>query len=193
MAMHPAWLQRPVSVETEKRVSYNCCSQGTISLRVELEHNIFSPGDLMVFTTEVGNQTGRCIRTVAWALLVHVQYKGFTPNTERRARADSSQLARQDSSTHIPPYSSSRIVCTFQLPQVLPLSGEARVPEDDLLSAHYELVTTVHLPWSLASVKAKVPVVITHPPLSSDSTPGQDWSTMARPVAPEADSMEISV
>ncbi|XP_055963236.1 arrestin domain-containing protein 5 [Sorex fumeus] len=183
--------QSPLLVETEKRVSYHCCGQGTICLRVEMERNTFSPGDRVVFTTEISNQTSKCIRSVAWALHAHVQYQGFTPNTERRARADSSQLARQETSTHIGPFTTSKIVSAFQLPQVLSLTSVQ--PDTELMSSRYELVSTVHLPWSLSSVKARVPVIITRTPLGSDCCAPRRECRPRAAASIEAEASEISV
>lgn len=38
------------------------------------------------------------------------------------------------------------------------------------MNTQYELVSTVHLPWSLTSVKAKVPIIITSNPVDSNQT-----------------------
>ncbi|KAM9244330.1 arrestin domain-containing protein 5 [Dugong dugon] len=151
--------QNPLLVEAEKRVSYNCCSQGTVHLQIYMEKNIFTPGDRVIFTTEINNQTSKCIKTVLFALYAHVQYKGFTPKTELRTRMDSSELLRQEANTHILPFNTTKVVSTFHLPLVLSVSSSQQ--NNEIMSTQYELVITVHLPWSLTTVKAKVPIIIT--------------------------------
>ncbi|XP_058393347.1 arrestin domain-containing protein 5 [Diceros bicornis minor] len=159
--------QNPLIVEAEKKVSYNCCSQGTISLQIQMEKNTFAPGERVAFTTEVHNQTSKCIKTVIVALYAHVRYEGFTPKAERRWRVESSELLRQEANTPITPFDTTTIVSAFGLPPVLSVSGG---PGDgEIMSAHYELVGTVHLPWSLSSVKVKVPITIASAPADSDS------------------------
>ncbi|KAM9685325.1 arrestin domain-containing protein 5 [Trichechus inunguis] len=153
--------QNPLLVEAEKRVSYNCCSQGTVHLQIYMEKNIFTPGDRVIFTTEINNQTGKCIKTVLFALYAHVQYQGFTPKTELRTRMDSSELLRQEANTHISPFNTTKVVSTFHLPLVLSLSSGSSQQNNEIMSTQYELVITVHLPWSLTTVKAKVPIIIT--------------------------------
>nr|XP_035971851.1 arrestin domain-containing protein 5 isoform X1 [Halichoerus grypus] len=162
-------LQNPLLVEAEKKVSYNCCSQGTICLQIQMEKNTFTPGERVIFTTEIHNQTSKCIKTVTFALYIHVQYEGFTPSAERRSRVDSSELLRQEANTQITPFNTTKIVSTLNLPQVLSVSSGMR--DGEIMSTHYELVSTVHLPWSLTSVKAKVPIIITSAPVDPDSCP----------------------
>ncbi|XP_051685829.2 arrestin domain-containing protein 5 [Oryctolagus cuniculus] len=164
-------LQNPLLVEAEKRVPYNCCSQGSVRLRVRMDKSVFAPGEKVAFTAEIGNQTSKCIRTVAFALYAHAQYQGFTPSAERRLRADSSELLRQEANTHIGAFGTSKVVSAFHLPPVLPVSGGSR--EDALVHTRYELVVTVHLPWSLSGVKAKVPLVIARSPADADAAPGR--------------------
>lgn len=156
-------------MEAEKKVSYNCCSQGTICLQIQMEQNTFTPGGRVIFTTDINNQTSKCIKTVIFALYAHVQYEGFTPNAERRSRVDSSELLRQEANTQITPFNTTKIVSTLNLPQVLSVSSCTQ--DGEIMSTRYELVSTVHLPWSLTSVKAKVPIIITSAPVDPDSCP----------------------
>ncbi|XP_075397237.1 arrestin domain-containing protein 5 [Tenrec ecaudatus] len=168
-------LQDPLLVEAEKKVSYSCCSQGTVHLQIHMEKNTFPPGGRVSFTTEIDNQTNKCIKTVLSALYAHVQYEGFTPSTERRTRTDSCELLRQEAHTHIPPFNTTKVVSTFHLPPVLPVSSCRRCqPDSELMSTHYELVITVHLPWSLTTVKAKVPVIICSAQLPEGEQQQQD-------------------
>lgn len=130
-----------------------------------MEKNTFTPGERVIFTTEINNHTGKCIRTVIFALYAHVRYEGFTPKAERRSRVDSSELLRQEANTQITPFDTTKIVSTFSLPQVLSVSNV--VQDSEIMSTQYELVGTVHLPWPLTSLKAKIPIVITSKPLDS--------------------------
>lgn len=159
-------------METEKKVSYNCCSQGTICVQIQMENNTFSPGEKVLFTTEINNQTSKCIKTVVFALYSHVQYEGFTPKAERRSRVESFELVRQEANTQIIPFNTTKIVSIFNLPPVLSLSSD--VQEGNIMSTQYELVSTVHLPWSLTSVKAKIPIIIASAPPDSDTCQMQE-------------------
>lgn len=159
-------------MEAEKKVSYNCCSQGAIGLQIQMEKNRFTPGEKVVFTTEVSNQTGKCIKTVIFALYAHVQYWGFTPKAEQRSRVDSSALLRQEANTQIAPFNTAKIISTFGLPPVLSVSSD--MASSKIMSTQYELVGTVHLPWSLTCVKAKVPIVIARTPPDSDGCQPQE-------------------
>ncbi|XP_006868974.1 PREDICTED: arrestin domain-containing protein 5, partial [Chrysochloris asiatica] len=159
--------QNPLLVEAEKRISYNCCSQGTIHLQIHMEKNIFTPGDRVIFTTEINNQTSKCIKTVLFALYAHVQYQGFTPSTERRTCTESSELLRQEAHTHIAPFDTTKVISTFYLPLVLSVSSSGHQQDTEIMSTQYELVITIHLPWSLTTVKAKVPIIITSSSMDS--------------------------
>lgn len=175
----PRLFQKPLSVEAEKKVAYRCCRRGTVGLRIQMEKNRFAPGERLVFTTEVANQTGRCVKTVTFAFCAHVQYRGFTPKAEQRSREDSGALLRQEASTQIAPFDTAKIVSAFGLPPVLPVSSDAA--DGDIMSTQYELVGTVHLPWSLTCVEAKVPIVITRtPPDSEGCQPREGAGALAR-------------
>lgn len=150
--------QNPLSVEAEKKVSYNCCRQGTISLQIRMEKNTFAPGEKIVLTTQINNRTSKCLRTVVFALYTHVRYEGFTPKAEPRWRVESSELLRHEANTQITPFDTTTIVSTLKLPLVLSVSS--RTGNGELMSTRYELVGTVHLPWSLTCVKAKVPITV---------------------------------
>ncbi|XP_058918061.1 arrestin domain-containing protein 5 [Kogia breviceps] len=167
-------LQNPLFVEAEKKISYNCCSQGTVCLQIQMEKNTFTPGERVIFTTEINNQTGKCIKTVIFALYAHVRCEGFTANAERRSRVDSIELLRQEAHTRITPFNTTKIVSTFHLPPVLSVSGGTQ--DSEIMSTHYVLVGTAHLPWSLTSVKVEVPVVITRAPVDSDGRGRLDGS-----------------
>lgn len=151
-------LQNPVSVEAEKNVSYNCCSQGWVSLQVQMSKNTFVPGEKVTFTSEIRNNTAKYIKTVVFALYAHVQYEGFTPNAERHRRADSNELLRQMANARIPAFSSTTVVSAFNLPLVLSVSNGSQ--ENEIMRTSYELVVTIHLPWSLTTVKARLPIII---------------------------------
>ncbi|XP_036096232.1 arrestin domain-containing protein 5 [Molossus molossus] len=169
-------LQNPLFVETEKKVSYNCCSQGTICLQIQIEKNTFMPGERVVFTTEINNQTSKYIKTVTFALYTHVQYEGFTPKAERRSRVDSSELLRQEVNTQITPFNITKIISIFNLPKVLSVSSDMQ--DGEIMSTQYQLVSIVHLPWSLTSVKAKIPITITSASLDSQSCQLQEGSVL---------------
>ncbi|XP_005259673.1 arrestin domain-containing protein 5 isoform X1 [Homo sapiens] len=151
--------QNPLFVEAEEKVSYNCCRQGTVCLQIQMERNTFTPGEKVVFTTEINNQTSKCIKTVVFALYAHIQYEGFTPSAERRSRLDSSELLRQEANTPVTRFNTTKVVSTFNLPLLLSVSSSTQ--DGEIMHTRYELVTTVHLPWSLTSLKAKVPIIIT--------------------------------
>uniref|UniRef100_A0A0D9RDI4 Arrestin domain containing 5 n=1 Tax=Chlorocebus sabaeus TaxID=60711 RepID=A0A0D9RDI4_CHLSB len=159
--------QNPLLVEAEEKVLYNCCRQGTICLQIQMEKNTFTPGEKVAFTTEINNQTSKCIKTVIFALYAHVQYEGFTPGAERRSRLDSSELLRQEANTHMTRFNTTKIVSTFNLPVLLSVSSSTR--DGEIMNTRYELVITVHLPWSLTSLKAKVPIIITSASVDSAS------------------------
>lgn len=171
-------------MEAEKKVSYNCCSQGTICLQIQMEKNTFTPGERVIFTTEINNQTSKCIKTVIFALYAHVHYEGFTPNAERRSRVDSSELLRQEANTPIMAFNTTKIVSTFHLPPVLSVSGGGS-QDSEIMSTQYELVSTVHLPWSLTSVKAKVPIIITSNPVDSNQAAAGCRTRAVLPVSPD--------
>ncbi|XP_014978039.2 arrestin domain-containing protein 5 isoform X2 [Macaca mulatta] len=174
-------LQNPLLVEAEEKVSYNCCRQGTICLQIQMEKNTFTPGEKVVFTTEINNQTSKCIKTVIFALYAHVRYEGFTPGAERRSRLDSSELLRQEANTHMTRFNTTKIVSTFSLPVLLSVSSSTR--DGEIMHTRYELVITVHLPWSLTSLKAKVPIIITS--ASVDSAGCQSSEDGVLPVSPD--------
>ncbi|XP_007525005.1 arrestin domain-containing protein 5 [Erinaceus europaeus] len=159
--------ERPLSASAEKKVSYHCCGRGWVRLQLWLEQSTFRPGETLSFTAEVQNRTARAIRAVVAVLVAHVSYQGFTPSAERRSRADSTQLLRREAPGPIAPFSTGRVGATLSLPTVLALSGPGP-NQNDLMSTHYELLSSVRLPWSLSSVKAALPIfIVGHSPEAS--------------------------
>ncbi|XP_006171865.1 arrestin domain-containing protein 5 isoform X2 [Tupaia chinensis] len=171
-------LQTPQLVEAEEDVSYNCCRRGKVRLQVQMDRSTFQPGEKVVLTTEIRNQTSRCLKTVLVALYAHVRYEGFTPSAECRARVESSELLRQEASTHVAAFAVTKMVSAFNLPPVLSLSAAAQ--DGELMSTDYELVVAVHLPWSLSSVRARVPVIVTCRPVDAAGCPRAEERSLPR-------------
>uniref|UniRef100_A0A2K6GQ58 Arrestin domain containing 5 n=1 Tax=Propithecus coquereli TaxID=379532 RepID=A0A2K6GQ58_PROCO len=180
-----AKLNVPLCVEVEKKVSYNCCSRGTIRLQIQMEKNVFTPGERVVFTTEITNQTSKRIKTVVFALYARVRYEGFTPSAEWRSRTDSSELLRQEANTQITPFGTTKVVSTFTLPPVLSIM-HTRMRDGEIMHTRYELVVTMHLPWSLSSIKANVPIVITSASVESAQSPGASRESESRSQDPQS-------
>uniref|UniRef100_A0A8C5KQ57 Arrestin domain containing 5 n=1 Tax=Jaculus jaculus TaxID=51337 RepID=A0A8C5KQ57_JACJA len=150
--------KNPLLVEAEKKVSYSCCRQGWVMMQVQMDKDTFMPGEKVVFTTAIQNRTNKFIKTVVFALYAHVQYQGFTPTAERRLHSDSSELLRQVTNAQIRSFANTTVVSTFNLPLVLSVTTGL---QDEIMSTSYELVITLHLPYSLTTVKAHVPINIT--------------------------------
>ncbi|KAK2491764.1 hypothetical protein MC885_011402 [Smutsia gigantea] len=160
-------LQNPLVAEAEK-VCYNCLRRGTICLRFQVEKNTFTPGERVIFITEINNQTGKCIRTVTSALCVHMRYEGFTRTGGQRSWLSSSELVQQKKvNIRVMPFSTTTFAGAFSLPHVLSVSINAR--DGEPVSFQYQLVGTIRVPWSLASVRARLPITISSPPVDADT------------------------
>uniref|UniRef100_A0A8C0XQG6 Arrestin C-terminal-like domain-containing protein n=1 Tax=Castor canadensis TaxID=51338 RepID=A0A8C0XQG6_CASCN len=155
----------PVFVEVEKQVSYTCCSQGIVCVQVHMEKNTFVPGEKVTFTCEIHNETSKCLKKVIFSLYTHVEYEGFTPFGQLRQHLDSSELLHQEVNTRMAAFDTTKVVSTLMLPLLLSVSSN---PQDSkIMRTRYELVITVHLPWSLASIRAKVPIIIAGAPMDA--------------------------
>ncbi|XP_067418297.1 arrestin domain-containing protein 5 [Emydura macquarii macquarii] len=151
--------QCPLVVEVDKDVPYHCCfSHGLVILRVSLVKNTFAPGENIVFTTEIDNQTGKSIRKVVFALYSIILYLGYTVRAERRSLEDRNELMRLESRTKVAPFEVTRITSMFSLPRLLSISSLSIANE--IMEVRYELIGTVYLPWSMTTVVAKVPIII---------------------------------
>ena len=67
---------------------------------------------------------------------------------------------------------------------MLSVSGSGS-QDSEIMNTQYELVSTVHLPWTLTSVKAKVPIIITSNPVDSNQTTEGCRTRAALPVSPD--------
>lgn len=75
-------------------------------------------GERVIFTTEVNNQTSKCIKAVIFALYM-LTYTMRLHAQRRRSRVDSSELLRQEANTHITAFNTTKTVSTFHLHAVL--------------------------------------------------------------------------
>uniref|UniRef100_K7FDJ0 Arrestin domain containing 5 n=2 Tax=Pelodiscus sinensis TaxID=13735 RepID=K7FDJ0_PELSI len=149
----------PLTVEVDKNVAYHCCFRhGLVILRLSLVKNTFAPGENIIFTTEIDNQTGKAIRKVVFALYSIILYFGYTIRAEQRSLEDRNELMRLESRTKAVPSEVTRITSMFSLPRLLSVSSMSIANE--IMEVRYELIGTVYLPWSMTKVVAKVPIVI---------------------------------
>uniref|UniRef100_A0A8D0L7J5 Arrestin domain containing 5 n=1 Tax=Sphenodon punctatus TaxID=8508 RepID=A0A8D0L7J5_SPHPU len=163
----------PLVVEVEKNVAYQCCfKKAPIILRVMLTKNTFAPGDSIFFTTEIRNETGKFIRKVVFALYSMILYKGFTTGAERRTLEDRNELMRLESKTKAAAFQVTRINTTLTLPNLMPISSLSMANE--IMEVRYELMVTVHLPCSMSTIVARVPIVIRAAPAENHSEQGSD-------------------
>ncbi|XP_042697437.1 arrestin domain-containing protein 5 [Chrysemys picta bellii] len=155
----PLPIQYPLVVEVNKHVAYHCCfKHGLVILRISLVKNTFAPGEQIIFTTEIDNQTGRSIRKVVFALYSIILYLGYTVRAERRSLEDRNEVMRLESRTKAAPFEVTRITSMFSLPKLLSVSSMSIANE--IMEVRYELIGTVYLPWSMTTIVAKVPIII---------------------------------
>uniref|UniRef100_A0A8C6VDQ9 Arrestin domain containing 5 n=1 Tax=Naja naja TaxID=35670 RepID=A0A8C6VDQ9_NAJNA len=135
-------------------------SQDTYPLVVEVQQvlSIYLPGDNISFTTEITNPTGKSIRKVTFALHSVVLYKAFNFRAERRTLEQHEEMMRLESNIERGPCEFTKIHSTLCLPQVMPVTSAQK--SDDIMEIGYELMGTVHFPWCLNRVVAKIPIVI---------------------------------
>ncbi|CAI5798868.1 domain-containing 5 [Podarcis lilfordi] len=150
----------PLVVEVEKALLYNCCFKSSpITLRLSLGKNIYGPGDDITFTTEITNRTGKSIKKVVFALHTVVLYKAFNLRAEKRTLEQREEMMRLES--HIgkgSPCESTKINSTLSLPKVMSVSSSWK--SDDIMDVGYELTATVHFPWCMSTLVAKIPIII---------------------------------
>ncbi|NWI18187.1 ARRD5 protein, partial [Crypturellus soui] len=149
----------PLVVETRKDAVYLCCfSRGSVILRIYLEKNIFSPGDPIVFVTDISNRTCKYITKVIFAVHCIVLYKGVNNRGEERSLEDRSEVTRLESHTNTGPFQVMRFTGTLVLPKPLPITSMRT--ENEIMSFRYELVGTSNLPCTKSSLVGRVPVIV---------------------------------
>ncbi|NWJ11398.1 ARRD5 protein, partial [Crypturellus undulatus] len=152
-------VQDPLVVETRKDAVYLCCfSRGSVILRIYLEKNIFSPGDPIVFVTDISNRTCKYITKVIFAVHCIVLYKGVNNRGEQRSLEDRSEVTRLESHTNTGPFQVMRFTGTLVLPKPLPITSTRM--ENEIMSFRYELVGTSNLPCTKSSLVGRVPVIV---------------------------------
>uniref|UniRef100_A0A8C6Z2Y3 Arrestin domain containing 5 n=1 Tax=Nothoprocta perdicaria TaxID=30464 RepID=A0A8C6Z2Y3_NOTPE len=143
----------PLVVETRKDAVYLCCfGHGSVVLRMYLEKNIFSPGDHIVFVTDISNRTCKYIRKVVFAVHCIVLYKGVNNRGEQRSLEDRSEVTRLESRTNTGPFQIMRVIGTLVLPKPLPITSTRM--ENEIMSFRYELVGTSNLPCTPSTMVA---------------------------------------
>ncbi|XP_038595906.1 arrestin domain-containing protein 5 [Tachyglossus aculeatus] len=158
---HDSVNKHPILVEENKNLYYNCFRQGLIYLRVSLDHNIFIPGECVILSAEIENWTNKYLRSMSCTLNSYVTYEGFTLRAERKTLEEKQELLSQEAHINIIPFSTATVINALSLPTLLPVSTEP--PGGEIMEFKYEVAATVHIPWSLKKVVAKVPIVIQCP------------------------------
>uniref|UniRef100_A0A8C8RXW5 Arrestin domain containing 5 n=1 Tax=Pelusios castaneus TaxID=367368 RepID=A0A8C8RXW5_9SAUR len=149
----------PLVVEVNKDVVYHCCfGHGLVIVQISLVKNTFAPGENIIFTTEINNQTGKSIKKVVFALYSIILYLGYTARAEQRSLEDRNELMRLESRTKAAPFEITRITSMLSLPRLLSVSSFNIASE--IMEVRYELIGTVYLPSSMATVVAKIPIII---------------------------------
>ncbi|XP_053228905.1 arrestin domain-containing protein 5 isoform X2 [Podarcis raffonei] len=150
----------PLVVEVEKALLYNCCFKSSpITLRLSLGKNIYAPGDDITFTTEITNRTGKSIKKVVFALHTVVLYKAFNLRAEKRTLEQREEMMRLESNIgRGSPCEATKINSTLSLPKVMSVSSSWK--SDDIMDVGYELTATVHFPWCMSTLVAKIPIII---------------------------------
>ncbi|XP_070591797.1 arrestin domain-containing protein 5 [Erythrolamprus reginae] len=149
----------PLVVEAQHVLTYNCCRRNApITLRMSLSKSIYLPGDNITFTTEITNPTGKSIRKVVFTLHSVVLYKAINFRAESRTLVQHEEMLRLESNIERGPCEFTKIHSTLCLPKVMPLTSAQK--SDDIMEIGYELTGTVHFPWCLNRVVAKIPIVI---------------------------------
>ncbi|KAH0625840.1 hypothetical protein JD844_034171 [Phrynosoma platyrhinos] len=153
------YIMYPLAVEVQKVLLYNCCFHSApITVRLSLDKSIYAPGDDIGFTTEITNQTGKSIKKVVFALHSVVLYKAFNLRAEQRTLEQREEMVRLESHVASDPCEVTKIHSIISLPKVMPVSSSCR--SDDIMDIGYELTATVHFPWCMSTVVAKIPIVI---------------------------------
>ncbi|NXE46780.1 ARRD5 protein, partial [Casuarius casuarius] len=149
----------PLMVEARKDAVYLCCfSRGSVILRIYLEKNIFSPGETIVFITDISNRTCKYIRKVVFAVHCIVLYRGFDSRGEQRSLEDRSEVTRLESWTNTAPFQVMRVTSTLVLPKPLPVTS--MLTGSEIMSFRYELVGTSDLPCTSSTMVGRVPVIV---------------------------------
>ncbi|XP_042335401.1 arrestin domain-containing protein 5 [Sceloporus undulatus] len=149
----------PLVVEVRKALLYNCCFHSSpITVRLSLDKSIYAPGDDIGFTMEITNETGKSIKKVVFALHSVVLYKAFNLRAERRTLEQREEMVRLESHVANNPCEVTKIHSIISLPKVMPVSSCCK--SDDIMDIGYELTATVHFPWCMSTVAAKIPIII---------------------------------
>ncbi|XP_063145441.1 arrestin domain-containing protein 5 [Candoia aspera] len=149
----------PLVVEVQKVLPYNCCVRSApITLCMSLSKSTYAPGDNIVFTTEITNPMRKSIWKVVFTLQSVVLYKAFNFRAERRTLEQREEMMRLESNIERGPCEFTKIRSTLCLPKVMPVTSNRK--SDDIMEIGYELTGTVHFPWCLNTVLAKIPIVV---------------------------------
>ncbi|XP_009687520.1 arrestin domain-containing protein 5 [Struthio camelus] len=149
-------------VEARKDAVYLCCfSHGSVILRIYLEKNIFSPGETIVFMTDISNRTCKYIRKLVFAVHCIVLYRGFNSRGEQRSLEDRSEVARLEFWTDTAPFQVMRVTSKLVLPKPLPVTST--LTENEMMSFRYELVGTSNLPCTTSTMVGRIPVIVAIP------------------------------
>ncbi|NWQ85563.1 ARRD5 protein, partial [Burhinus bistriatus] len=149
----------PLVVEARKDVVYFCCFRhGSVILRISLEKNIFFPGDIIVFMTDIANRTCKYVRKVIFALHCIVLYSGFSSRGEQRSLEDRSEVTRLESRTDTAPFEAMRVTSALVLPKPMPVTST--LMENKIMAFRYELVGTSGLPCTTSTIVGRVPIII---------------------------------
>ncbi|XP_032903206.1 arrestin domain-containing protein 5 [Amblyraja radiata] len=150
----------PMLFSVEKVISYWCWKSPGININVSVGKRGFVPGDDIIITTEISNQTGRHLRLITYAIAAEIKYKAFVQEAfcdHYRELIEKSDLRKMEAVIEAPPKQNTKIIGSLQLPKPMFISDMSKCK---IISVSYQLVVAIPIPTHRITVSTTAPIKI---------------------------------
>ncbi|XP_078280002.1 arrestin domain-containing protein 5-like [Rhinoraja longicauda] len=150
----------PLLFSVERDISYWCWKSPGITMNVSVHKRGFIPGDDIIITSEISNQTGRYLRLITYALAAEIKYKAFVQEAfcdHYRELIEKSDLRRMEAVIEAPPKQTTKIIGSLQLPKPMFVSDMSKCK---MISVSYQLEVAIPIPKHRIMVSTRAPIKI---------------------------------
>ncbi|XP_051894228.1 arrestin domain-containing protein 5-like [Pristis pectinata] len=150
----------PLMFAAEKDISYWCWKFPGIAMTVTVDKRGFVPGDDIIITSEISNQTPKYLRLISYTIAAEIKYKAFVQEAfcdHYRELIEKSNLKTMQAAIEAPPRQVTKILGSLQLPKPMFVTDMSRCK---IISVSYQLEVAIPIPTHRIMVTARAPIKI---------------------------------
>ncbi|XP_059848395.1 arrestin domain-containing protein 5-like [Hypanus sabinus] len=150
----------PLVFAAERDISYWCWKFPGVAMNVTVDKSGFVPGDDIIITCEISNQTPKYLRLISYTIAAEIKYKAFIQEAfcdHYRELIEKTNLKTMQARIEAPPRQVTKILGSLQLPKPMFVTDMSRCK---IISVSYQLVVAIPIPAHRIMVTTTAPIKI---------------------------------